>query len=152
MDTPSHGSDDGDEEDDEDLGAAARHYSTGKLTAAQARTVNSWRRELHRPRRRIYPLDGRPAASSSDCVAAAVLDFLGTDPPALDVARYAAQARLDQKNRRPRRFPGAQHVSFYLPATAAARAEDLIGLAHDAHRAVVEEMRDQARRRFAGAA
>ncbi|ATL72509.1 hypothetical protein [Nocardia terpenica] len=131
---------------------SARHYSTGKLTATQARTVNAWRRELHRPRRRTYfTRDGRPPASSSDCVAAAVVDLLDTAPPqALEVARYAAWIRSEQRDGRSTKFPGAQHVSFYLPEPHAEHAEALLTEAHEAHRAIVDEVRAEAARRFPG--
>ena len=130
---------------------SAGHYSTGKLTLEQARTLNAWRRELHRPRRRTYDTpDGRPPASSSDCVAAAVIDLLADTPPALDVARYAARIRIAQMNNQPLRFPGAQHVSFYLPAPAADQAETLLIDARHAHQATIDELRAEARHRIPG--
>lgn len=129
---------------------AARHYSTGRLNAAQSRLVNAWRHELHRPRRRVYATeDGRPPASSSDCVAAAVTDLLATAAPeALEVARYAAAVRQHHRETRPVKFPGAQAVSFYLPGPVADAGEALLTAAHARHRAAVSQLRGEAAARF----
>ncbi|MGW4355510.1 hypothetical protein ACWELJ_25825 [Nocardia sp. NPDC004582] len=141
-------------QDDAQAAAAtpARHYSSGRLTAAQSRTVNAWRHELHRPRRSVYGTeDGRPPASSSDCVAAAVTDLLATAAPeAMDVARYAAAIRLHHRDTRPLQFPAERAVSFYLPATVADAAEALLARAHTTHRASVDQLRGEATSRFPG--
>ncbi|MCC3318473.1 hypothetical protein [Nocardia africana] len=130
----------------------ARQYSTGKLTASQAKTVNAWRGELHRPRRRTYLTDdGRPPASSSDCLAAAVIDLLDAAPPTpTEVARYAARIRSAQRDGRPDRFPGDTHVTFYLPELYAGPAESLLIDARAAHSAAIDDARTAARRRFPG--
>ncbi|WP_280489734.1 hypothetical protein [Nocardia carnea] len=128
-----------------------RHYSTGKLTAEQARTVNKWRRELHKRRPRTYfTVDGRPPASTSDCIAAAVIALIEGEhaPEPLAVARYAVRLRSLQRDTRRLSFPGAQHVSIYLPAPAADRAEVLLAEARAAHLALVADAGEEAARRY----
>lgn len=136
-DVPPH--DDGDEPE-----GAPAHYSTGRLTGAQAEAVNRWRArlQLDKPvpgaRRkadmlRLIGIDNRPAASCSDAIAAAVVELLTQQPPdELDLARYAdrirqaarraAQAGPDADDRNLPRYPP---VSFYLPAKWAAVFDDL---------------------------
>ncbi|MGV9638035.1 hypothetical protein ACWDO0_27995 [Nocardia rhamnosiphila] len=131
----------------------ARHYSTGKLTDEHARTINKWRRELHKRRpRKYFTLDGRPPASTSDCIAAAVIALLEGEaaPEPLAVARYAVRLRSLQHDMRRRAFPGAQHVSIYLPVSDAHRAEALLSEARAAHLASVEQAAEEAARRYPG--
>ncbi|MGV9601658.1 hypothetical protein ACWDR1_33865 [Streptosporangium sandarakinum] len=97
------------ETSDEETRPSLAHYSTGRLTAAQAATVAAWRDRLRedaplpgiRPKPealRLLGLDDRPAASCSDVIAAAVADLLDHALPAeLDLARYAHCATEAQK-------------------------------------------------------
>ncbi|MFI7524540.1 hypothetical protein [Nocardia salmonicida] len=130
----------------------ARQFSTGKLTAKQARTVNAWRRELLRRRPRRYATeDARAPASSSDCLAVIVVELLMSRPAPVDVARYAVAVRLAHQDAQPRRFPGASHVTFYLPAPIADAAEkELLVEARAAHLAAVEEVLRDAASKYPG--
>lgn len=148
----------------------ARHYSTGRLTRAQAAVVNRWRARLREDR----PVDGqrlvsaearllgatdRPPASCSDMIAAAVEALLDTRPPQpLDLARYAyagmrAQQAAAQLTAAGQEEPRAADedaaplyppVSVYLPARLARLAEDLRSAAYGAVVDVLTEIRRQA--------
>ncbi len=105
------------------------HYSTGRLTPAQATVVDRWRARLLEdrplPGQRPVPemlrpmgIDNRPRASCSDVIAAAVRDLLKREPPTgLDLARYADAGRLAAVRGEPG-APVCQPVSFYLPRTS----------------------------------
>ncbi|MBF6588441.1 hypothetical protein IU414_27235 [Nocardia farcinica] len=124
----------------------ARHCSTGKLTVAQAGLVDRWRRQLTVPDPRWHTPDQRPPASSSDCIAAAVVDLLDhAEPDHLSLIRYAARIRETLARERGRGFPAASVASFYLPATYAARADDLLTAAYDHHAGLLDQARDQVR-------
>lgn len=130
--------------DDEDRPFA--HYSTGRLTPAQAELIDRWRARLLEDRPlpgkqpvgealRMVGIDDRPRASCSDAIAAAVLDLLDRKPPGgLDLVRYAEAARSAA--------PSCQPVSFYLPADVADRAEELRARAFQD----VLDLRDELRR------
>lgn len=131
--------------------AAPRHYSTGKLTAAQAGLVDRWRHQLTVPDPRWRTPDQRPPASSSDCIAAAVLDLLDlAAPDHLTLIRYAARIRDTLARERGRGFPAASVASFYLPAAYAARADNLLAAAYDSHAALLDRARDQVRAELPG--
>jgi hypothetical protein len=112
------------------------HYSTGRLTPAQAGVVDRWRARLREDRPlpghkrvpavlRLLGIDDRPRASCSDAVAAAVRDLLRHDPPAgLALARYAEAGRLAAL-RGGAAAPVCQPVSFYLPEDLAGSLEEL---------------------------
>jgi hypothetical protein len=140
---PNDPVDDVGEDAEEDADRPPVHYSTGRLTEAQAETVNRWRARLlenrplpGRPRKdpmlSIIGIDNRPPASCSDIIAAAVLDMLDRQPPdELALARYAAHARDAQRadaERAEARFPP---VSFYLPAELADHYDELRQRAYD---------------------
>jgi hypothetical protein len=141
-----------------DGGGPPVHVSTGRLTGAQAETVDRWRERLaaNRPlpgRRRKDPMlaligiDNRPPASCSDVIAAAVVDLLDNRPPGeLEVARYAVRARAATRaaaDSTSDDLPRFSPVSFYLPPDLADRYERLRVGAFDAvlhiHRELVEE-------------
>src|SRR5258708_1605913 len=102
------------------------HYSTGRLTPAQAGLVDRSRARLleDRPLRgkepagevlRLMGIDDRPRASCSDAIAAAVLDLLDRrSPGGLQLARYAEASRAAAARGGPE-APACQPVSFYLP-------------------------------------
>ncbi|MCX4099113.1 hypothetical protein [Nocardia sp. alder85J] len=138
---------------EEGAGQRARHYSTGKLTVAQARIVDGWRRQLTVPdRRRWHTENYRPPASSSDCIAAAVVDMLDrAEPDHLAVIGYAARLREEIAVERGRSFPSLSVVSFYLPADYAARAETLLAAAHAHHVDVLDQVRERVRAELPGA-
>ncbi|WP_216915237.1 hypothetical protein [Nocardia noduli] len=120
---------------DSDEGGPARHYSTGKLTRAQARIVDSWRGELAR---------SRPRASASDCIAAAVIDLLDrAEPDHLALIRYADRVRERLAAERAQAFPSASVVSFYLPADYAARLDTLLDDAQTHHADLLDRAREQ---------
>ena len=139
--------------------AGWRHYSTGRLTAAQAGLVDAWRARLREDRplpgqpgvsamARLAGASDRPRASCSDVIAAAVADVLRRQPPAPpDLARYAyAGLAAQQAAGRGEAAPDAATfppVSFYLPAGLAGEAERLRADALTA----VHEARQQVRRR-----
>lgn len=130
--------------DDADAGepqgpGSARHYSTGKLSVAQARVLDGWRRQLGVADRRWTTSDRRPAASSSDCLAAAVVDLLDrAEPGHLELIRYAARLRSAQLTARGRPAPGIPTASFYLGADYADRLDDLLAAAYSHHCELVE--------------
>ncbi|MEV6071985.1 hypothetical protein AB0L82_36055 [Nocardia sp. NPDC052001] len=123
---------------------AARHYSTGKLTIAQARVVDGWRRQLTVPDRRFSTPNNRPPASSSDCVAAAVVHLLDhAEPEPRELIRYAARMRENLALERGRAFPAASVVSFYLPAPYALRLDAMLTAAQDHHAELLDQARDR---------
>ena len=103
------------------------HYSTGRLTRAQAGLVNAWRARLRedkpvpgQPRageaRRPPGASGRPRASCSDAIAAAVAGLLASQPPApLELARYAYASMRAQQAARTGRGAG-EAAPLYPPA------------------------------------
>jgi hypothetical protein len=143
------------------------HYSTGRLTRAQAEVVNAWRARLREDRplpgqpragevaRLILGADDRPRASCSDAVAAAVADLLTRRlPEPLALARYAyvgiqAQRAAAQGvgEDRAALYPP---VSYYLPAELAGPAEELRALAFREARALYNELEAEAQRRLPG--
>lgn len=139
----SSGEPDPDDESEQPPGPP-RHYSTGRLTAAQARVLNSWRRQLTVPDRRWTTRDHRPPASSSDCLAAAVTDLLDRAAPGhLQLIRYADRLRTDLAAARGRAVAGVSVASFYLPTDYADRLDTLLAAARDHH----IELLDTARQR-----
>ncbi|MGW6728717.1 hypothetical protein ACWF9G_22695 [Nocardia sp. NPDC055029] len=133
--------------------APARQFNSGKLTPQQARAVNAWRRELLRRRPRRYATeDARAPASSSDCLAVIVVELFLSRPAPIDLARYAAAVRLAHQDAQPRRFPGASHVTFYLPAPIADAVEELLVRARAAHVTAVDEVLTEAAAQFPGRA
>lgn len=137
--------DDGDGED-EPVSQPARHYSTGKLTIAQARIVDGWRRQLTVSDRKWHTLNHRPPASSSDCIAAAVIDLLEhAEPDHLALIRYSERMRNDLALERGHGFPIASTVSFYLPALYADRLDELLTSAYRQHGELLDTAAEQAR-------
>lgn len=125
----------------EDAAPRLFHYSTGRLTAAQAQTVNAWRARLRldKPLPGIKPkpgslralgIDDRPPCSCSDVIAATVRRLLDRRPPEpLDVVRYhyravQAQKAAGQGDHSPE-APVLQPVSFYLSEDVADEWEAL---------------------------
>jgi hypothetical protein len=101
------------------------HVSTGRLTTAQARAVQSWREGLHEG-------DERLRASTSDCLAAAVHALLRTAPDPLDVAQVAEAGRRAAVLRNDL---GAVAVSVYVGGEDSA---GYLALVDQAAQAVVE--------------
>ena len=68
--------------------------STGRLTRVQAEALNTWRRRLleEKPLRGHAPWSGRPKASTSDLLAAAVEELLRVAPPDPGALWAAAQS------------------------------------------------------------
>lgn len=131
-------------EEGEPTAAPARHYSTGKLTIAQARVVDAWRRQLTVPDRQWNTLNNRPPASSSDCIAAAAIDLLEyAEPDELKLIRYANRVRENLALERGHAFPHASAVSFYLPTTYATRLENMLAAAHSHHGELLSQAREQ---------
>jgi hypothetical protein len=139
----------------------AAHYSTGRLTAAQAAVVDRWRARLledrplpGQPRApemlRVAGIDNRPRASCSDVIAAAAHTLLARKPPTgLDLARYAEAGRLAAVHGGPA-APICQPVSFYLPADLATAVEEL--RARAVHETIAERngLRHEAEQHFPG--
>jgi hypothetical protein len=114
------------------------HYSTGRLTRAQAGVVDRWRERLREDRPlpgrqpvgealRLVGIDDRPRASCSDMIAVAVTALLGAGrPDDLEVARFADTCWQAQRGRSSGAEAGVyQPVSFYLDVLAADRYEEL---------------------------
>lgn len=145
------GEDEPDDGEDEPVAQPARHYSTGKLTIAQARIVDSWRRQLTVSDRKWHTPNNRPPASSSDCIAAAVLDLLDyAEPDPLALIRYSERIRNDLALERGHGFPIASVVSFYLPAVHAERVDGLLTAAQIHHGELLDDAAEQAATEFAG--
>ena len=136
-------------------GGPPAHYSTGRLTRAQAETVNAWRARLRLNR----PLPGqppaglaarmasgsdRPRASCSDAIAAAVADLLRQPPEPLELARYAyasmQAARHAARSREAGEAPLYPPVSWYLPQWLTVPAEQLRAAALAAVRRAQDEV------------
>ncbi|MGF0320642.1 hypothetical protein [Nocardia fluminea] len=124
---------------------AARHCSTGKLTSNQRRIVNAWRRQLLESDMKWHTPNHRPPASSSDCIAAAVLDLLkNAEPDHLTLIRYATRIRDQLEEERTQQFPMSSAVSFYLPPAHADRAESLLLAARTHHVELLHQARSAA--------
>ncbi|MFC7723387.1 hypothetical protein [Nonomuraea recticatena] len=147
-------------QDEPEAGAPLAHYSTGRLTAAQAATIARWRARLQQdkplpglrpkgPVLRMLGIDDRPPASCSDVIASVVKDLLDQAPPAeLDIARYHYRAVQAQK--RAGQGDVTEHaaihqpVSFYLPQDLADHYERL---RRDTYRAMIkfiQELKERA--------
>jgi hypothetical protein len=143
---------------------APTHYSTGRLTLAQAGLINKWRARLlenrplpGRPRAgglaRLLGVDDRPPASCSDIIAAAVADLLRQAPGELEIARYAhagwqAQQAAGRGEGDDDRAPLYPPVSFYLPPELAGQYEALRVRALERVWEVQRELEDEAARRY----
>lgn len=126
-----------------------RHFSTGALVGIEFRTVNAWRVGLGRDGG--WPTDdGRPPASSSDCIGAAVLSLLASDPAPLELAQAATRYRRRLATARDGRFPGAKPASFYLPAGVGRIVDELVANAMSAHRQLIDDASAQAYTLFPG--
>jgi hypothetical protein len=152
-----------DQEREEDEAPSA-HYSTGRLTRAQAELVNQWRARLLEDRplpgrarvggmARLTGLDDRPPASCSDIIAAAVEDLMRQPPDALDLARYAhagwqAQQAAARGNRDDGKAPLYPPVSFYLPPELAEPYEALRARAYERVQEAHQELEEEAARRY----
>jgi len=124
------------------------HYSTGRLTRAQADTVDKWRARLRLDRplpgqrpvghaARMLGFSDRPRASCSDAIAAAVEALLARPPAPLDLARYAYAAMRAQQDAAQDGEPGIATpqyppVSWYLTGDSARAVEDLRRAAYGA--------------------
>jgi hypothetical protein len=140
------------------------HYSTGRLTRAQADLVNAWRARLREDKplpgrqrvsgvSRLLGYDNRPPASSSDAIAAAVAELLAKHrPEPLDLARYAYAGQQAQREAGGGGDAAARYppVSYYLPAELSDAAEELRDLAWQAVAKVHGELRAKARERHPG--
>ena len=142
------------------------HYSTGRLTRAQAGTVNAWRARLRpdrqlpgrvpaRPGTGMTGAGGRVRASCSDVVAAAVADLLRRPPGPLELARYAYRAMAAASaaahgGEAGESAPLYPPVSWYLPGWLAARAEQLRASAWAAVRHAREDALAEAARLYPG--
>lgn len=141
------------------------HFSTGRLTRAQAATVNAWRTRLRLARplpghppagtsARMARGDDLPRASCSDAVAAAVADLLLRQPPEpLELACYAYASM--QAARLPGRGESDEAqlyppVSWYLPQWLTASAEQLRTGALNAALQVHDEAETEAARLYPG--
>ena len=141
---PPDGEDPGTGEDEDQPTEAARHYSTGKLTIAQARIVDAWRRQLTVPDRRWQTPNNHPPASSSDCIAAAVIDLIDhAEPDQRKLIRYAARMRENLALERGHAFPTASAVSFYLPAVYATRLDTMLTGAQHHHAELLTQARER---------
>lgn len=135
-----------DADPDADAAVPAVHMSTGKLTARQARIVAAWRQELlvFDPKR-WRTRDHRPLASSSDCLAAAVVDLLDHAEPAPgELIRAHVRIRDELAAERGRAFPAVSTASVYVPGGYADRIDTLLTAAHDFHAAELDAAREQA--------
>jgi len=153
------------DEQDADEVQATVHYSTGRLTRAQAELVNKWRARLLEDRplpgarpaggiARLVGFDDRPRASCSDVIAAAVTELLRQAAPGeLDLARYAhaawhAQRAAGRGQGDDDRAPRYPPVSFYLPAELAVEYEALRLRAAERVLEVHRELGEEAVRRY----
>jgi hypothetical protein len=141
------------------------HYSTGRLTRRQAEVVNRWRARLAEDRplpgeerasmaaRLILGADDRPRASCSDCIAAAVTEWLAAGPEPMALARYAdaswqAQRSAAAVSRDAAAAPVYPPVSWYLPGELAAALEELRARAQQAAAQARSEVAAEAPRRY----
>lgn len=129
--------------------AVAHAYTTGKLTGVHLSTTTAWRTALTLQSDWKTP-DGRPRASSSDCIAAAVVDLFAAGPDPLDIARYSYRIRLAHNQSRGT-FTGAHAVPFYLQDIHAQQLDTLVTRAMDAHRELVGIAADEARQLYSSA-
>ncbi|MBF6163050.1 hypothetical protein IU421_30340 [Nocardia cyriacigeorgica] len=72
------------------------------------------------------------------------------EPDHLTLIRYAARIRDTLARERGRGFPAASVVSFYLPATYATRADDLLAAAYHHHADLLGQARDRVRAELPG--
>jgi hypothetical protein len=129
-----------------DEAVPAAHLSTGKLTARQARTVAAWRAELlMSDPKRWRTSDHRPPASSSDCLAAAVVDLLDhAEPAPVELIRAHARIRETLAAERGRAFPAVSTASVYVPGDYPDRITALIEAAHEFHADALDQAHRQA--------
>ncbi|MBO2464944.1 hypothetical protein [Actinomadura violacea] len=140
----------------------AVQYSTGRMTRTQAETVEKWRKRLQEDRPlpgverkgealRLLGLDDRPPASSSDVLAAAVVDLLRAGVEEMEVARYSYRTRVQVKMAGESSrddLPRFSPVSFYLAGQWAARYEALREAAAVEHYRRYAEVQEEAEQRF----
>jgi hypothetical protein len=141
------------------------HYSTGRLTRRQAEVVNRWRARLAEDRplpgeepvsraaRLVFGADDRPRASCSDCIAAAVAEWLAAGPEPMTLALYAdaswrAQRAAAAVSRDSAGAPVYQPVSWYLPGELAGDLEELRARARLAAAAARRQVDAEATRRY----
>lgn len=147
------------QEPDEEEPRPPVHYSTGRLTRAQAATVDRWRARLREDKplpgaervstvARMLGSSDHPRASTSDAVAAAVDAMLARPPELLEVVGYAYRAMREQwlagqGRGNASRAPVHPPVSYYLPAALAELADQLVSdaamAALDKHIEITEE-------------
>lgn len=151
--------------DGEEPAAPAVHYSTGRLTGAQAKIVDAWRARLREDKPlpgvprvsqalRMLGVTDHPKASCSDAIAAAVADLLRDPPAPLALAGYAYTAiraqRLAVQGMPGRAAADNLPASFYLPAELAGEAEQLRAQAQRDAVAKLDEIQRDADERFPG--
>ncbi|WP_280381414.1 hypothetical protein [Nocardia wallacei] len=157
MDSSGDGSPGGPADEGSDTAAAvpAAHMSTGRLTARQARIVAAWRQELlvSDPKRWWRTRDHRPPASSSDCLAAAVIELLDdAEPTPIQLVCGHARIREELAAERGRAFPAVSTASVYVPGDYADRIGTLLTAAHEFHAEALAQARAQAESELPGAA
>jgi hypothetical protein len=157
----------GEQEDQDEEQRPPVHYSTGRLTRAQAAVVDGWRARLREDKplpgadrvssaARMFGSSDHPRASTSDAIAVAVEHLLSTKPPApLEIAGYAYRAMrvqwlAGQGMGKPDRAPVRPPVSYYLPAELADEAEKLTREAPLAALAKLNEAIKEAAERWPG--
>ncbi|GAB2859392.1 hypothetical protein GCM10022221_68730 [Actinocorallia aurea] len=132
--------------------------TTGNLTRVQAETVERWVARLAEdrplpgvekkgPGLRQAGLDDRPRASLSNVLAAAVIEFLDTEPSGTDIAVFSARLR---KRRGRQDGPDFRPRQFHLWSEDAAVYERAAFEAPRALEAFRRELRDRARAAFPG--
>jgi len=142
------------------------HYSTGRLTRAQAGVVNRWRARLAEDRPlpgtdpvpfalRLLGIDDRPRASCSDAIAAAVAALLAAGPDPMALARCAEASWLAQRaagagRREDPAAPVYPPVSWYLPAGLADTHEELRHRAWQVAAQARAEVAAQAQQQYPG--
>jgi hypothetical protein len=163
-DNPEAEAESGEEEEEE---RPPVHYSTGRLTRAQAAAVDRWRARLREDKplpgeervsaaARMLGSSDHPRASTSDAIAAATYHLLSRQPPEpLEIAVYAYRAIREQwlagqGRGDPGRAPVRPPVSYYLPAELADEAEKLTDAAPLAARERYHEIAEEAVERWPG--
>lgn len=142
------------------------HYSTGRLTRAQAAIIDKWRARLRLdrplpgqppvgPAARILGFSDRPRASCSDAIAVAVDALLASPPAPLELARYAYAGMRAQQDAAQDGVPGSATpqylpVSWYMPGDLARAAKDLRRAAYDAALEIHAGIRRTAYQRYPG--